>query len=43
MPTEDGWGGWLGKYQAGLRNAVREIVERKIRDRMRSRDRSLGR
>ena len=43
MPTEDGWGGWLGKYQAGLRDAVREIVERKVRDRTRSRDRSLGR
>lgn len=43
MPTEDGWGGWLGNYQAGLCNAVREIFERKERDRMRSRDRSLGR
>jgi hypothetical protein len=43
IPTEDGWGGWLGRYQAGLRNAVREIVERQVRDRTRSRDRSLGR
>ena len=43
MPTEGGWGGWLGKYQAGLHNAVREIWERNVRDRMRSRDRSLGR
>ena len=43
IPIEDGWGGWLGKYQAGLRNAAREIVERQVRDRTRSRDRSLGR
>ena len=43
IPIEDGWGGWLGKYQAGLHNAAREIVERHVRDRTRSRDRSLGR
>jgi len=43
IPTEDGWGGWLGRYQTGLRDAVREIVERQVRERTRSRDRSLGR
>jgi hypothetical protein len=25
MPTEDGWGGWLGRYQAALRKTAREI------------------
>lgn len=26
IPTEDGWGGWLGKYQAALAGAAGEIV-----------------
>jgi hypothetical protein len=26
-PTEDGWGGWLGKYQAALCQRVHEIEE----------------
>jgi type IV secretory pathway VirD2 relaxase len=47
MPTEDGWGGWLGKYQAGLCKTAREIEERKGRNlaraRRRQRDRSVGR
>ncbi len=47
MPTEDGWGGWLGKYQAALRKTAREIEERKERNlartRRRQRDRSVGR
>ena len=46
-PTEDGWGGWLGKYQAGLCKTAREIEERKGRNlaraRRRQRDRSVGR
>jgi type IV secretory pathway VirD2 relaxase len=25
IPTEDGWGGWLGKYQAALASAANEI------------------
>lgn len=25
IPTEDGWGGWLGKYQAALASAASEI------------------
>jgi type IV secretory pathway VirD2 relaxase len=46
-PTEDGWGGWLGKYQAALCKAAREIEERKERNMARAprrqRDRSVGR
>jgi len=47
MPTEDGWGGWLGKYQAALCKTAREIEERKERNMARAlsrqRDRSVGR
>jgi hypothetical protein len=32
MPTEDGWGGWLGKYQAALASTAKEIVhDRQLR------------
>jgi type IV secretory pathway VirD2 relaxase len=46
-PTEDGWGGWLGRYQAAIRETIREIEElhapeqKRVRDR--SRDRTRGR
>lgn len=49
VPPEDGWAGWLGRYQAALRRAISEIEEQKERDvvtvpqRGRSRERSLGR
>jgi type IV secretory pathway VirD2 relaxase len=47
MPIEDGWGGWLGRYQATLCKTTRAIEERKERDqdraRQRRRSRSLGR
>jgi hypothetical protein len=47
MPTEDGWGGWLGKYQAALASAANEIVNNRERlsapSRERRRDRSRGR
>lgn len=47
VPTEDGWGGWLGKYQAALCKAAREIEERKernlAREQKRQRVRSVGR
>ena len=47
MPTEDGWGGWLGRYQAALLNTCREMEVRKeldgVRVRQRDRNRSLGR
>ncbi len=48
IPTDDGWGGWLGKYQVALKDAVAEIDDDVIRQvptpkRERSRDRSRGR
>jgi type IV secretory pathway VirD2 relaxase len=47
LPTEDGWGGWLGRYQAALCGTAREIEERnrrgQARERPRRRDRSRGR
>lgn len=46
-PVEEGWSGWLGRYQAALSKTVRETVERRareaIRARQRGRDRSRGR
>jgi len=43
IPTEDGWGGWLGRYQAGVCRAIREIDERKERDWIRAQGRHRGR
>jgi len=44
IPLEDGWGGWLGKYQAAVRRAaVAELQSREERTRTRARDRSQGR
>lgn len=47
IPTEDGWGGWLGKYQAELAGAANEIVQNRDlpsgRSRERRQDRSRGR
>jgi hypothetical protein len=47
VPTEDGWGGWLGRYQSALCKTTREIEERNERDWVRKqerrRDRSRGR
>jgi len=47
MPTEDGWGGWLGRFQTALCNAVRGIEEgmerNPIRVTRRCRDRSIER
>jgi type IV secretory pathway VirD2 relaxase len=45
-PTEDGWGGWLGKYQSALCKTIPEIEERelnRLRAKERHRDRSRGR
>jgi len=46
-PTEDGWGGWLGKYQAALASTAKEIGhDRELRSAPspeRRRDRSRGR
>ena len=43
MPTEDGWGGWLGKYQAALCQTLREIEETKGRSRAKERRRVRSR
>jgi hypothetical protein len=47
IPTEDGWGGWLGKYQAALASAANEISRNRERlsapSPERRRDRSRGR
>ena len=49
IPVEDGWGGWLGKYQAALRDAAlrmesqHEVVKGKRKERQRDRGRSQGR
>ena len=48
-PTEDGCGGWLGRYQTALRGTAVEMEERKkgdqpgIRDRRRDRSQDGGR
>jgi hypothetical protein len=44
LPTEDGWGGWLGRYQSALRRAAMELeYSRTAPDHDRVRDRSFGR
>jgi type IV secretory pathway VirD2 relaxase len=44
VPTEDGWTGWLGRYQAELVNAAAELQhEQDAGIRKESRDRSRGR
>ena len=41
VPVEDGWGGWLGRYQSALCKAAIELED--IRKPHRERDRSRGR
>ena len=44
LPSEDGWGGWLGKYQSALKQAAIEIeYPARTRDDDRTRDRSRDR
>ena len=50
VPSEDGWGGWLGRYQAGLRKSALEqacqlerLEQTNRLQRQRERSRSLGR
>ena len=40
VPTEDGWGGWLGRYQAALARASHQMSKRPL---IRRRDSSLER
>jgi hypothetical protein len=42
IPGEDGWGGWLGRYQAALKHAAIEEVSRE-RLRVPDHKRDLGR
>ena len=50
VPTEDGWGGWLGRYQSGLRKSALELVRQaerleqtKVQRRQKDRNQSRGR
>ena len=47
IPIEDGWGGWLGKYQSALCNAVHDFQGRgersSVREPRRRRDHSIER
>jgi hypothetical protein len=47
IPTQDGWGGWLGRYQAALINTANDIVHSRERQHAKSperrRDLSHGR
>ena len=50
IPTEDGWGGWLGRYQAALRECAMRLDQEREQseltrryERQRGRDRSHGR
>jgi type IV secretory pathway VirD2 relaxase len=44
IPTEDGWGGWLGRYQAAVRRAAMELeYPHPANDRDRIRDLQRGR
>jgi type IV secretory pathway VirD2 relaxase len=45
LPTDDGWGGWLGKYQATLREATLRALQMQnvARERELQRDRGLDR
>lgn len=44
LPSEDGWGGWLGRYQAALKQAATELeYPDQVRGQDRTRDLSRGR
>jgi len=43
LPSEDGWGGWLGRYQAALRSAAMEIADPSDLDRTRQKRRGVER
>jgi len=42
VPTEDGWGGWLGQYQAKLREAAGQVGLAKTKERDLKRKRRLS-
>ena len=45
LPTDDGWGGWLGKYQANLLETAVHLLEKHngARGRELQREKGLGR
>jgi hypothetical protein len=44
IPQEDGWNGWLGRYQKALSNAAADLErERPVKETRRDRNRDLGR
>jgi hypothetical protein len=43
VPTEDGWGGWLGRYQSALAATANEIMETRAAVRVRGRPPDLSR
>jgi hypothetical protein len=44
LPVEDGWGGWLGRYQAALNEAAQQLrYPTRTHDREKARDRDFGR
>ena len=44
IPQDDGWGGWLGRYQKALRDAVTTLETPSVtKQSERSKNRDLGR
>jgi type IV secretory pathway VirD2 relaxase len=43
LPSDDGWGGWLGRYQSALRKAAMEVQYADRAGNRRARDRTTGR
>ena len=42
IPTEDGWGGWLGRYQKAIRVTAERLQEQQRQDTERQRERGRG-
>jgi hypothetical protein len=42
-PKDDGWNGWLGRYQKALVDAAFALEQRQTKERERRRSRGLGR
>ena len=43
IPKDDGWNGWLGRYQKTLVDTAFELEQKKAKERERRRSRDLGR
>ena len=42
IPTEDGWGGWLGRYQKAIRVTAERLQEQQRQDVERQSERGRG-